>query len=181
MPPCHQPRYPYPRPARPSIAMAPSLPVLAPTASSPLMPPSRSQVPSTHHPECTFNVTGLPLPSDTTGRLGQRVEGQLGGMGGLVLGSRWTALRECGVRATTRRGDTVGRRGRGRRACRSPGCGRGICRQLRRSSHLRQRAPPFVFASCLDPLSPGTEPTPGTKPPTWESVQNYSLGRHRAH
>lgn len=33
-------------------------------------------VSSSHHPQSTFNVTGLPLPSDTTGCLGHRVEGQ---------------------------------------------------------------------------------------------------------
>lgn len=155
-------------------------------ASSSLMPPSMVPthlVPGPHHLPCTFNVTGLSLPSDTTGHLGQRVEGQCWGLSGFVLSSRRASLQAHGIRAT-RRGSAAGRRGHP--TSHSPGCGWGMCRQIRKSLHLQQRALPLIFASPLYPLTPGPKPssrqTPGQHPlPTWKSVQNQSLGRHRAH
>ena len=53
---------------------------------------------------------------------------------------------------------------RGHPAPGSPDCGRGICHQPEGSSHLQQRAPQFLFASCLDPLPIGAEVFWGTKP-----------------
>lgn len=178
--PCtNAPSGPHPCPAGPPTSCSSSNDIWPPDAIS-MLP--TLLVPSSHHPQGTFNVTGLSLPSDTTGSLGQGVERQWREMGALVLGSRCGALQERGVRATTRRGGVVGKRGLS--ASRSPGFGGAMCRQFRKSSHLWQRAP-FVFISRLEPpllwVGQPRGPRLGPTFPTWESVQHQSLGRHRAH
>lgn len=172
----------------PDPSTMPLLPVPAPLVPQLQWPPALLFQPQwhparSHHPQCTFNVTGLSLLSHTTGCLGQQVEGQWRRMGGLVLGSRWASLREHGVRATTRRGGAACRRGAPPFAhlVTAWGCdtGFGNLRTCGREHHL------LCLPSIWTPLLLGQSRPQGKKTraniPTWDRVQNQSLGRHRAH